>query len=516
VTGALLECGVTCARVFDDAPSGLLIDGRDFYRAVHDACRQARRTILMTGWQFDSRVPLLRGADADGAELPTRFLALLSALCRERPELEVYLLAWDASAFFTFEREPLQKFVFHWRGHRRIHYRMDSCHPVGASQHQKLIVVDRGIAFLGGMDVCSSRWDDRDHRARDARRRTGWRRYAPYHDVQAYVSGDAVDVLRDWFGERWRLATGDELRLSGVPRRAMAIEPTCEVRAPVVALSRTWPEMEQPPTPAVCEIAGLHHRAIANAERVLYMENQYFSSDELGRAVIERLERQGASRLEIALVLPEKSAGFKERIAIGVYQAEILERIVSTAAREGHRVGVYYTAASGPDGDVPVFIHSKVLAVDDRFLLVSSANATNRSMSFDSELGIAWEAPAPTDSLRDARVELMREHVGLEGQAAHEVLAPIPGLIDRLDRIARDRSGRLRLHRLNRDERPGPILSRLLPSETPFDPDRSMLEEMLPEPGVFLDRILRDPLVLLGAAARRFGRRFTRRRSTTR
>jgi phospholipase D1/2 len=514
--GTLLERGSTCAQTFgaeesEAVRSGLLIDGRDFYRAVYDACSQATRTILMTGWQFDSSVELLRGADAEGAPYPVEMLRFLAALCRERPELDVYLLAWEASAFFALEREPLQKIIFHWRGHRRIHYKMDNCHPVGASQHQKLVIVDRGIAFLGGMDICSSRWDDRDHRADNDLRRSGRHRYTPYHDVQAYVTGDAVDVLRDWFCERWRLATGHEMDLPDVPRRPIEIRPTYEVCAPVVGLTRTWPEMERPPTPAVCEIEGLHHRAIAAAERVLYIENQYFSSDELGRAVIERLERRDAPKLEIVMILPERSAGLKERIAIGAYQAAILEHIVGTAAREGHRVGVYYTAAPGPDGDVPVFIHAKVLAVDDRFLLVSSANATNRSMGFDSELGIAWEAPEETDSLRSARVELMREHIGVAGAEAHELLAPIPGLVERLDRVARERTGRLRLHRLNRDERPGWFLSRLMPRETPLDPDRSMVEELLPESGRLVDRVLRDPFVIMSGAARRYGRQFARR-----
>src|SRR6185503_16937383 len=92
--------------------------------------------------------------------------------------------------------------------------------------------------------------------------------------------------------------------------------------------------------------------------------------------------------LEIVMVLPERSAGFKERISIGVYQAALLERITRTAAETGHHLGVYYQVARGSSEDVPVFIHAKVLAVDDRFLLVSSANATNRSMGYDTELGV--------------------------------------------------------------------------------------------------------------------------------
>lgn len=507
---ALLDRCVTCSTLFVDAPrSGLLIDGRDFYRAVFQALRAARRAIVMAGWQFDTSVELLRGDDAAGAELPTGFLDLLRSLCDERPELEVHLLAWEASAAFTFEREPLQKLRFHWRGHERVHFRMDNCHPTGGSQHQKIIVVDRSIAFVGGMDVCTSRWDDRAHRPGDPLRTTRGRPYPPHHDVQAFITGEAVDVLRDWFDCRWKMATGDRLPARELPREEIAIEPTVEMHAPRIGLSHTWPEIDGCPVPQNRELRRLHLDAIASAERLIYIENQYFSCDEIEKVLRHRMETRFAPPLEIVVVLPAKSAGFKERISIGVYQAKILQALGDTALLTGHRFGVYYSAASGPEGDVPVFVHSKVMAVDDRFFLVSSANLTNRSMSFDSELGIAWEAPTECPSIRAARVELLREHTGLPLDESAAALGPMSGLVDRLDAIARAGAHRLRLHERNQNELPGRLLGPFIPRDPPFDPDH--VEDLLPEPEAFLDRFLRDPLVMLGHAARNVARKFRRR-----
>ena len=48
--------------------------------------------------------------------------------------------------------EPLQRLMFHVHGCDRIKYKMDNRHPRGASHHQKLIIVDNSIAFLGGAD----------------------------------------------------------------------------------------------------------------------------------------------------------------------------------------------------------------------------------------------------------------------------------------------------------------------------------------------------------------------------
>lgn len=492
----LLVPGLTCATLHDAPRSGVLVDGRDFYRAVHDAARRAERSILMAGWQFASKVELLRGDDAAACAHPPRLLDFLRDLCERRPELEIHILAWDASAVFTFEREPLQRLAFRLRGHARIHYRVDNAHPFGASHHQKLVVIDRSIAFLGGMDVCNSRWDDRAHAAENPLRRSGRRSYAPYHDVQAYVTGDAVDVLRGWFAERWRRATGDDLPATPPPRRELEIRPSFEVAAPHVGLARTLPRRKDPPAPPVQELYELHLRAIAAAERCLYLETQYFSSNELCDALELRMAA-GGPPLEIVLVLPEQSAGFKERISIGVYQQRILERLGRAAARTRHHLGVYYSAASGEDGDVAVFIHSKVLAVDDRFLLVSSANAANRSMGFDTELGLAWEAPRPTASLRNARLDLLAEHCGLPRARAHELLGAPAGLVARLDELARDGRHRLRLHRRNADEKPGPFLARLIPDDTPLDPDGpGLLESLLPEPARWLGLLLREPLLL--------------------
>jgi len=492
----LLIPGLTCAQLFAEARSGVLVDGHDFYKAFYEACCQAQRTILLAGWQFDTKVDLVRGEDATGCELPTRFSEFLHDLAESRPGLEIYMLPWDASAVFAFEREPLQRLRFHLNGHPRIHYKMDNAHPTGASHHQKLVVVDRTIAFVGGMDVCKSRWDDRSHAPVNPCRTNVWRSYTPYHDVQAYVTGPAVDVLRDWFCDRWQRATHAPLALPDAPRAPLDVTRTFDVSAPTLALTRTWPRMERPPTAPIRELFELHLRAIAAAERLIYIENQYLSSDEIGRALERRMRASCDPPLEIVIVLPEKSAGFKERISIGIHQQRILARLGNLAARTGHQLGVYYAATRDADGaDVPVFVHAKVLAIDDRFLLVSSANTSNRSMGFDTELGLAWEAPAPTPSLAAARIELLAEHVGLVRARADGVIGAIPGLVRRLDHLARGKQHRLRIHRRNDDERPGWLLAKLLPDENPFDPDdpRSF-QEALPEPSRWLDRLFRDPI----------------------
>jgi phosphatidylserine/phosphatidylglycerophosphate/cardiolipin synthase-like enzyme len=491
----LLVPGETCAALVKADRAGVLVDGRDFYRAFYDACCKAERTILMAGWQFSCSVELVRGDDACNCPYPRTLLELLTTLCEERPDLHVYMLPWDSSPVFAFEREPLQKLKLRLKGHPRIHWKMDNMHPAGASHHQKLFIVDRAIAMLGGMDVCTARWDDRAHEAvKDIRDN----RAKPYHDVNAFVTGEAVDVLRNWFQRRWEMATQEPLELPDQPRTRIDVRSTFDVAAPRIGFSHTWPAMEKCHLPERRELLRLHQRAIGQAKHTIYIENQYFSSYEIATALECRM-KQGGPALEIVMVLPRKSAGLKERISIGVYQAQILDELTRLAEKTDHRLGVYYQAVPREDGkEVPVFIHAKVLAVDDRFLLISSANLSNRSMGFDTELGMAWESDTPNDSIRAARLELLAEHCGMPRDEAEARFASPHQLVAKLDALAEAKTHLLRMHHRNKDERPGWLLRKLLPKRTPLDPaNPRQFREGLPEPVAWLDRFIREPAVVL-------------------
>ena len=85
------------------------------------------------------------------------------------------------------------------------------------------------------------------------------------------------------------------------------------------------------------------------------------------------------------------------------------------AADEHHRLGVYWPVT---DGGAPIYVHSKVLVIDDRLLRIGSSNLNNRSMGFDSECDLAIEA-APTGSERD---DVRREITSVRDQLASEHL----------------------------------------------------------------------------------------------
>jgi phospholipase D1/2 len=481
----ILAPGRTCAEILPAPRGGLLIDGRDYYRAFYQAASRAERYLLIAAWQLDSGVRLLRGDDADGAAHPVELLPLLVSLCEARPELEIHLLAWDASSLFALEREPLQARTFQ-RAHPRIHYRLDAVHPMSASHHQKLVVVDRAVAFVGGMDLCFSRWDRRDHATGDPDRRDRrGRSYGPYHDIQCWLEGDAVDTLTGWFGERWRRATGEALSLPPLPvARGADVEASLPVAAERIGLARTQPRLIEPAVEAIDELRALHLDAIAAARQLIYVENQYLSSDDVHRALLARLAEPSEPPLEVVLILPARTKALKERLSLGLRQARILRELTAAAERGGHHLGAYYTTAPGGAGDAAeVYIHAKLLTVDDRFLLISSANLTNRSMGLDTELGVAWESAAAEPTIAAARVDLLREHTGVDADEAARLFTTAAGLVGRLDqRVDGDAEPWWRLRRHPMDEVRGDLLGRLLPDDLLlFDPDGPVFDDALHE-----------------------------------
>lgn len=475
----ILEAGRNCWSVDEVTEAGLLIDGRDYYRELYRAACAARRSIYIAGWQFDSDVALLRGEDLREAEGPVTLLAFLNHLCETRPELEVRILAWDFSVVYAFEREWFQRLIFLWTTHERLTFRPDGSHPLGGSHHQKLVVVDGEIGFVGGMDVCAHRWDDRRHAANDPERHDSDDvAYGPYHEVQAYLRGPAVAKLTELFRERWYASGGGEL---AVPEPADAVpvrlRPTLPLPARRAALSRTRGASIVPLLDPLHETREQFLDAIASAERLLYVETQYFSADAICNALVARMEDATRAPPEIVILLPSKAWAVVEAVAVGFAQNRVLHRLREVAARTGAPLGIYCTTHPGSETqDACTFIHSKVVCVDDRFLCVASANFTNRSMGLDSELNVSWEA-APGDralerAIARARISLLAEHCGVTGPAQIRRIAEVPGLVSRLDALAQAREHRLRLHQGGTEETAAAV-----PEGLRFDAEQSILHE---------------------------------------
>ena len=180
----VLKPGHNCWRIEHAKRVAFLVDGDAYFRALFEAIKEARHSVFILAWDFDSRVRLVRDDIKDDA-IPCQLGAFLDAVVKRRKELSAYVLNWDWSMIYALERELLPLYKLEWKTHRKVHFQLDSECPTGGSQHQKVVVIDDTIAFVGGIDLGKHRWDTPAHRPNDSRRTDpDGNEYPPFHDVQ--------------------------------------------------------------------------------------------------------------------------------------------------------------------------------------------------------------------------------------------------------------------------------------------------------------------------------------------
>ncbi|MFW6021652.1 MAG: hypothetical protein ACOCPR_06170, partial [Guyparkeria sp.] len=172
---------------------GLVVDGEHWFPAFAEMLAQAHRQAVILCWDVDSRVEMQRPCEASNA--PCHLTAALRTALAKNPGLTIYLLPWDFAMIYAFEREWLPLFSRPMARHPRLKVRYDGEHPLGASQHQKMLVIDDRAALVGGFDPSKWRWDRRAHAADEPLRRDpDGHPYPPFHDLAFAVTGP---VCRD-------------------------------------------------------------------------------------------------------------------------------------------------------------------------------------------------------------------------------------------------------------------------------------------------------------------------------
>lgn len=404
----MIDPGRNCWRVDRASRFSCIQDAADYFRLVRGALLGARRTVFSLGWDITAHLDLLPGESAPDA--PKRLDKLLAHIAR-RTHLRCYILTWDYGALYTLERDPLTRWRLGWRMPRNIRFGFDDHHPVGGCHHQKLVVVDDRIAFCGGIDLTGHRWDTSAHRPEEPARTTPLGTpYGPYHEVQAMVEGPVAASLGVLARERWRALGVDHLpavQRSNDPAWPSDVPP--DLIDVDVAIARTMPASES--QPAIRECEALFLDSIAQAKRTIYIESQYFTNDKLAAALTARLRE--AHGPEVVVISPKECHGWLEKATMGAFRAEAFRQML--AADTHKRLRLVYPAASR-SRDVPTFVHSKVMIVDDVLARIGSANFSHRSMGMDTECDLAAGAGGDADAragVRRIRDRLLAEHLGL-------------------------------------------------------------------------------------------------------
>lgn len=390
----ILRPGRNCWRLKTADRAAFVIDACRYFELLDGVLPQARRRVTIVGWDFDSTMRLV----PDGPCLGDRLLQLVEA----NPQLEIYVLIWRASLVYANNHDIPHPLGEHWWDHPRIHYRLDARHPLGASHHQKIVVLDDALAFVGGIDLTGGRWDACGH-AHDSphRRLPDGEPYGPVHDVQMLVDGDAAAAVAAVARQRWLAATDEAIKpLPRFPGRLWPVGLAPDLRGHQIAIART--QADYGGQAGIREIEQLNLDALGAARRRIYLEAQYFALPDIADILARHLHDPDGP--EILAVVNRNSHGRLEQYVMGQNRDRLFGHLRG-ADRHG-RLGLMFSRAHC-DPDCDVKIHSKVVVVDDRFLRIGSSNLNQRSLGVDSECDLAIEAR--TEEARRAIRRFLRD-----------------------------------------------------------------------------------------------------------
>jgi phospholipase D1/2 len=406
----------------------VLNDAAEYFAVLREVLLRSERQVYIIGWDIHSETDLVGPSGRADDGLPVRLGSFLNALVQLKPALRINILTWDFVALYAAEREWNSAKKFTTGSNGRIRFCLDACLPLGSAQHQKIVVVDNAIAFVGGLDLTIRRWDTSEHRLdHPLRRDHEGKPYAPFHDIQCMVEGSAAALLGEIATARWAAAGCTSEGLVSSEGDHWPASFPAQAQAITAGIARTEPKTET--GDEVNEVARLFEASIDAANRFIYIENQFTSATEIARSLARRMV--DVPSLKTLIVTPKAHSSWFESQAMQGGRGGFLDPFV--AAGVSDRLRILYPAVSDGQSSSAVMVHSKVMIVDDGFLRVGSANINNRSMGADTECDLAFEATTELhrDFIRSLRRRLIGHFCGLDEATIADNEDDLFGLIDR-------------------------------------------------------------------------------------
>lgn len=315
---------------------------------------------------------------------------------------------------------------------------LDDRYPAAGSNHQKYLVKKNGggaKALLGSIDVNIGRWGNAAHILSAGI--TGLT-----HDLGLKIEGPAVADIEHTYLERWNNVNAGNSRARGLKSllpSSLPLLPARRVTPPLIAGSvGTYPgggslSVQTLHTYGIASAVGSRYswanigeftiwrsylNAIQNASQYIYIEDQYFlpfdwpvcHSRPAGLArdtdLIYQLGEAIRRGVKVAVLLPDSDEDpgaqyIRHQRQIGLHY------LATIAAATG---GDFFAAFiySGADN---IYVHSKVMLVDDEFALIGSANFNQRSMTHDGEIQLGL-VDGNNVFVKELRKKLYAEHTG--------------------------------------------------------------------------------------------------------
>ena len=516
------------------------VDGQDYMSAVAGAIEAASREIFIADWQISPHL-FMKRPDTGVDSLDWRLDKLL--LKKADQGIMIYILLYSESkkiAGMDLGSDLAQSVLKHKKIEVLLHPDANTMLWYGSkgtglwSHHEKIVIVDQSLAFVGGIDLCFGRWDTHNHELTDnypihpcvneeehectnASTKEGVTqtsvKYArwigkdygntfqggvrsqldrpmedyiersrvprmPWHDVGCAFTGAPAHDIAKHFIQRynsikkpysWNVFSSNPQQQLLVADAGQSHETSNKIVNPSAynLMVQVLRSVDKWSAEQILE-SSIHEAylyAIRNAKHFIYIENQFFISSQPGvflkvenqilSALADRilLAYQNQDDFHIAVVMPLKpefpgewgEASGKDMESVSYWNYLSLysgnDSLYSRLEQGGipkFRIQDYFsvyglrTHALLDDKLVTeiVYVHSKLMIVDDQMAIIGSANINDRSMlgSRDSEIAVLMEDTEMLDSKMNGqgfrvgkfshglRCHLMREHLGLLGE----------------------------------------------------------------------------------------------------
>jgi len=370
--------------------------------------------VHIAGWHLTPDFGLTRDAGAQQ-------LRDLLGQVAERIDVRVLLWAGAPAPVFSPSRSTVRDVQGELTRGTAVQCALDGHERPMHCHHEKLVIIDDEIAFVGGIDLTSlggDRFDTNDHPMRG---RLGW------HDSASRIEGPAVADVAAHFRARWHAVTEEKLEEPLSPPEASG-----PIELQVV---RTVPEkIYDFLANGDFRILEAYTRALRSATRLVYLESQFLWSAQVVEILSAKLRRPPTEEFRVVVLLPAKPNN----------GADCTRGQLAALIRADDGAGRFLACTlSSRTGNLsgPLYVHSKIGIVDDAWMTVGSANLNEHSFFNDTEMNVITCDPALA---RATRLRLWSEHLELP---LEEVSGDPSAVVDDLWRpIAVEQRERLERH----------------------------------------------------------------------
>jgi phosphatidylserine/phosphatidylglycerophosphate/cardiolipin synthase-like enzyme len=401
----------------------VLIDGAQALPAMAEAIRGARRHVHVCSWHLEAAFE----PERDGSRSPVREL-----LGETAEHVPVRVIVWAGAPLpvFTPRRSQVRAQRDELVRGTKIRCELEPGSRLMHCHHEKIVIVDDEVAFVGGIDLTTLAGDRYDHNHHPCREPAiGW------HDASTRLRGPIVRDVAAHFALRWEAVAGKALPLPDP-------EPAGDTE---VQLVRTMPEGAYRALPrGEFSVLEAYTRALRSARSLVYLENQFLWSPEIVAILADKLSNPPTDDFRLVVLLPARpnngaddTRGMLGRLASADEAGAGADRFLAATiqSRSGDRSGALY-------------VHAKIGIVDDEWLAVGSANLNEHSLFNDTEVDVVTCDP---HLARDTRLRLWAEHLerdraAVEGDPARlvdEAWRPIAA-----EQLERRRAGEPMTHHL--------------------------------------------------------------------